>query len=277
MKLRPPHIRQCPMIVRYVHRNVSSIISAHMPLENDKVRILLAPILMRTCGIILTTVDQDLIDESSLLVRELLCRAPPTNNQLDDSLEQVAAKLLGVTGLPKVSLARSAITAHLARNSLIVEPSGSIQRVKDLRYTQSSCSCFFRDGHTVQHTIADLIDGRADPLRDEWLVLDVVTMHGELYSIDNRRLYCLKELQRLAGNSCSVLARIRYHCWWTAPRDSVLDTFWQHYTTECDGRNIVIRRCWNARVCASRYAVGKHVTALHRTRWRSHHRPKHLE
>ena len=50
--------------------------------------------------------------------------------------------------------------------------------------------------------------GFIDPMRDEWLVLDVVKKDGRMRSVDNRRLFCLKALQQ-NDPSHDVKVRIR--------------------------------------------------------------------
>ncbi len=116
-----------------------------------------------------------------------------------------------------------------------------LKRVNHVRYTQSSCSCVFRDGRSLEQSVADLVDGRVDALRDEWLTLDVVLLNGKLYSVNNRRLYCLKQFQILVRHSCTVLVRVRLHRWNSISQGHICKQFRKHFTTECDGESIFIR------------------------------------
>ncbi|CAE8589779.1 unnamed protein product, partial [Polarella glacialis] len=61
-----------------------------------------------------------------------------------------------------------------------------------LRYSQKKCGSRFSDGRPIMETLEQLNTQRVDTLRAPWLKLSCVQRHDGLYSIDNRRLWCLK-------------------------------------------------------------------------------------
>ena len=124
-------------------------------------------------------------------------------------------------------------------------PEEGFLKVRDLRYTQGSCSETFNGGPyrgcKLEECIAGLIAGKDDPTRAPWLTLDVVktTQDGKLWSIDNRRLKCLKEYQKYldqSGTDKTVLVKARIHRWTEMHR-----RFWKHNDTTCKGKDIHVR------------------------------------
>lgn len=101
--------------------------------------------------------------------------------------------------------------------------------VGDLRFTQSSCSFYFRCLHrkfgdcphgcplrSTQDMTEDIVRGM-DPSTQPWAVLTVVQLHGRLWSIDNRRLSAMKDAQkriRETGGERVVWAKIRVFDFW---------------------------------------------------------------
>ena len=115
--------------------------------------------------------------------------------------------------------------------------------VDQLRYTQAECSRRFRggpyEGLELRMCIRDLIDGRERPDSD-WLTLEVVRKNGRLYSLNNRRLYCLKRLQQhneLKGSKEPVRAWVQVVCTWTPYHSQFL----KHFDTPCEGESIKVR------------------------------------
>merc|ERR1712187_964713 len=85
--------------------------------------------------------------------------------------------------------------------------------VRALKYTQQNIGPNFQDGRPLNQLVADLQSGKVDPARH--LCLEVVKRweRGEevLYSLDNRRLYCLKQFQDLI--EMDVLVQVRLYEW----------------------------------------------------------------
>ena len=84
--------------------------------------------------------------------------------------------------------------------------------VSDLEYTQRGIKDEFGGGMDKGHSLHDLIDdldeGRVDPCRD--LRLDeVVPFQGRYYSLNNRRLYCLKQHQQNVDWNVQVKCHVR--------------------------------------------------------------------
>lgn len=110
--------------------------------------------------------------------------------------------------------------------------------VDELLYTQNGCSGKFSDGHTFDELIRQLLHGEVDPLYEKRLLLDVVQWGGKLWSVDNRRLYCLRKYQEIVGRSWVVHCRVRVKAWCL-----LLDRFWDHFDTTTGGKSIAVR-CW---------------------------------
>lgn len=124
-------------------------------------------------------------------------------------------------------------------------PEEGFLKVKDLLYTQRSCREIFKGGpyrgRKLEECTAGLIAGKLDPTRTQWLTLDVVkdTQDGKLWSIDNRRLKCLKEYQKYldqSGTDKTVMVKARIHQW-TETHCRFLD----HLDTWCHGKDIRVR------------------------------------
>ena len=113
--------------------------------------------------------------------------------------------------------------------------------VDSLRYTQATCSSRFRCGKPVDETIREFAMG-LDPTSVDWCMLSVIKRDGLLLSVDNRRLYALKEAQRVIRehDPTKVLyVRIKLYTWMP-----IFDRFLYHLDHECfasDGRRISIR------------------------------------
>ena len=114
--------------------------------------------------------------------------------------------------------------------------------IDNARYTQASWSRKFLDGTPLEVTIRDLIAGNfgCQPfLSHEWLSLCLVRFGSNpnvLLSIDNRRLYCLKEYQRITQQPLWILGYmldVRTH--------HNMKRFLGHLDTQCCGETINVR------------------------------------
>ena len=106
---------------------------------------------------------------------------------------------------------------------------------RSLRYTQETCRARFSCGRSLDETTNAIAAGQLNPLTADFLALDVVFLQGVPYSIDNRRLCCLKEAQRRnPWRQIHVRAYV-YNIW------EVLARFLAHFDTTNDGRWIRIR------------------------------------
>eukprot|EP00435_Cladocopium_sp_Y103_P065304 s492_g27.t1 len=71
-------------------------------------------------------------------------------------------------------------------------------RVKEIFYTHDTISRRFKDGRAVQATLDELLN---DPRKlQEIPQMRVMFYHGKFHSIDNRRLWCFKELAKRTNN-----------------------------------------------------------------------------
>ncbi|CAK8993465.1 unnamed protein product [Durusdinium trenchii] len=143
--------------------------------------------------------------------------------------------------LHRIRLAMVGQRATMAKDE---PPEEALVPVRVLRFTQEGCSATFRggpyQGQDLEVVIQDLIKGKCDPTRDDWLTLEVVKWDGTLYSNDNRRLHCLKEAQThhdKMGTGKEVQAKVKiYH--WTEQHSKYVE----HLDTKCDGKRIQVRR-----------------------------------
>lgn len=99
-----------------------------------------------------------------------------------------------------VSTPRRGASSEPERHRTVLREGPSSRRivpVDEIRFTHDTISETFKDGRFLEELIADLIHGEVHPLKDEFLCLEVVLYRGRLHSMNNRRLHCLKEFQRL--------------------------------------------------------------------------------
>lgn len=113
--------------------------------------------------------------------------------------------------------------------------------VSKLRYSQRTCGRCFRDGRKCSDLIHDLKSGTVDPLTADFMKLSVIEKrdrHGKLalFSIDNRRLLCLKKHQQRCKSI--VMARVRVLRY--SDYKEVL-RFWRNSDTDTDGLDIRVR------------------------------------
>ena len=89
----------------------------------------------------------------------------------------------------------------LAEGQLTFTPNIRIMPVDDLLYSQDSCSRCFHDGHQFEELISRLDSWELQPSEAEFMHLRVIEYcdrhDGRLlsHSLNNRRLYCLKQHQ----------------------------------------------------------------------------------
>ena len=81
-------------------------------------------------------------------------------------------------------------------------------RLSELKYTQKSINCVFRDGSTLESLLRDLHSRKVDPIKHANMVLEVVKVDGTYYSNDNRRLKVLREYQHDLGRELYVQCRV---------------------------------------------------------------------
>ena len=120
-----------------------------------------------------------------------------------------------------------------------------------LRFTQNSCSDTFSCGRPLAATIQEIVDQSINTLQDPNFVLDVVRLGDKDYSIDNRRLCCLKAAALISGRNIYVeanvynLSEITQHIQHGRAihpiTQQALERFAAHYDTECDGEDIIVR------------------------------------
>lgn len=108
-------------------------------------------------------------------------------------------------------------------NTLSQDP-GSID-ASEIRFTQDSIGSTFRDGNTVQSTIEGLREGTIQP--SDFPPIRVFEVEGELFTLDNRRLYVFQQ----AGLPIDTVA---------ATRDQIINDSFK-FTTRNSGTSIRVR------------------------------------
>ena len=79
--------------------------------------------------------------------------------------------------------------------------------VRDIKFTQTTISNTFTDTGAPISTLIDVI--RADGVPETMPTIRVVLVDGEYRSLDNRRLYCMKEgLKRGRGDSQHIEVKV---------------------------------------------------------------------
>ena len=134
------------------------------------------------------------------------------------------------------------------RRSVLREGPSSrrIVPVDEIRFIQDTIGETFKDGRFLKDLIAALIHGEVHPLKDEFLCLDVVLYRGRLRSMNNRRLYCLKEFQRLRlgtrGNNAKFKGTGRVEVHVNVIRfDPMVEAFIEAMTRKKGGASVRVR------------------------------------
>ena len=86
--------------------------------------------------------------------------------------------------------------------------------VDDLRYTRAWIETNFENGRSLGHLISDLLSGLVNPVQCPWLTLEAVLVpRWGLFSLCNRRLFCLKKYKEAIRESTGsiVLVRVRQY------------------------------------------------------------------
>lgn len=113
--------------------------------------------------------------------------------------------------------------------------------VDALRFTQWGCSDRFRCGTPVSEAV-DLFVKGSNPADLPWCMLRVIRRNGLLLSVDNRRLFAMKEAQRRIREldpARALYVRVQIYTWLP-----IFDKFLQHLDHTCatsHGQSIVLR------------------------------------
>mmetsp|Transcript_37601 Transcript_37601/g.99310 ORF Transcript_37601/g.99310 Transcript_37601/m.99310 type:complete len:683 (+) Transcript_37601:2-2050(+) len=116
-----------------------------------------------------------------------------------------------------------------------------------INFTQKRISPFFRNGNSIMDTVTKLNTGDLDPLAAEWMTCRVWSAEGVLHSVDNRRLWCLKQHQMAlraqpGQEALTVFMKINVRGAFASWEE--LRLFLRHYDTENGGRSVRVGRRW---------------------------------
>eukprot|EP00930_Biecheleria_cincta_P042846 TRINITY_DN29486_c0_g1_i1.p1 TRINITY_DN29486_c0_g1~~TRINITY_DN29486_c0_g1_i1.p1 ORF type:complete len:708 (-),score=150.52 TRINITY_DN29486_c0_g1_i1:56-1903(-) len=125
---------------------------------------------------------------------------------------------------------------------------------EDVRFSQDTIAPTFSDGKTFDRLIGELHSGKVHPSRDDFLVLDAFRgKRGCLFSLNNRRLHCLKEFEKQLGKPLKISLKVQRM---TPEQQAMLDTMVQDATmqrivrglsTKDKGCSVQIRQSKNAK------------------------------
>ena len=141
--------------------------------------------------------------------------------------------------------------------SWVLQPRENVVKVDDVRHTHDSISKKFACGKSFDELIGSLDRGRIDPLKDTFLKFEVVERLGQgLFSINNRRLFCLELHQEHVRRSRLVMVRVRISMLQASfgelHRNPICEQFIRAYDSFDAGRGIMVRgdRRYDWRLCA---------------------------
>jgi len=116
--------------------------------------------------------------------------------------------------------------------------------VDEVLFTHSDVSDHFKDGRPIWSCVDELERERINPLDVKFLELDVVRAGSSprLWSLRNRRLYCLKEYQqRLRKGGRQVQLHVKV-CLLPLEDFNVLSKFIERFSTQNGGLSVEVRR-----------------------------------
>lgn len=112
--------------------------------------------------------------------------------------------------------------------------------VEEVGFTHDSISTAFRQGSAagkdIECLVEDLRWGRVDPLQDQDLLIEAVCHKGRFLSLNNRRLWALKQ-HKLLHAASEVRVRVRVLPW----SDSTMTRFLQAFTSQGEGDSVACR------------------------------------
>jgi len=117
--------------------------------------------------------------------------------------------------------------------------------VDEVYFMQRNIGSRFRDGHSLEETIAQLSERQIHPLRNAFLTLRVWHVCGRFFSVDNRRLFCMKWHQkqlRLQSGCEAEVVSVRAVLFGQFKNWRDLQMLLRRFDTDSDGCNVRIRQ-----------------------------------
>lgn len=109
--------------------------------------------------------------------------------------------------------------------------------VSELLFTHDSIGSCFTDGRTFQALLQDLRTGIANPLTSDFLCLTTLSFDGQqLFSLANRRLWCLKWWQMEVPWPVQVRVKVKL------VEDPVIRKFLLAFTSNTLGAQVSLRQ-----------------------------------
>jgi len=110
----------------------------------------------------------------------------------------------------------------------------TVMWVDNIHFTHDSICPRFGDGRPFDDLIRRIVDEPESPLDQEELELEVILLHNRHHSLNNRRLHCLKEAQKLRMDPLKVHVQIFV-------MGAFFEKVWRSMTTENGGRTVRVR------------------------------------
>lgn len=104
--------------------------------------------------------------------------------------------------------------------------------MREVRFTQDSIANEFSDGRSLEALVEALQQGSILPLSVDFLVLDAVEVDRNVFCMNNRRLWCLYQYQKVVDTMVMVCLRV------TRTKDPMLRQFLRAFTTNDCGHSI---------------------------------------
>jgi len=107
--------------------------------------------------------------------------------------------------------------------------------VNEVNFTHDTIKDRFQDGRSLDRLISELLSGEVHPLKEQNLQLDVFNVGGKLFSLNNRRLKCLKEYQLHCKHEVIIAVQL------TRVEGKILK-FLEAFTSQNSGQDVVVKR-----------------------------------
>jgi len=105
--------------------------------------------------------------------------------------------------------------------------------VAKIHFSQNSIGSFFKCGKSISSTLEELQEGKVTT-EEKFFKIEVVMFDDKYYTINNRRLWCLKEYQKTLSSRLEVQVKM-------IAMDPAIAAFFRNFTTTNGGTEVEIR------------------------------------
>ena len=129
--------------------------------------------------------------------------------------------------------------------------------ISEIFFTHDSINTRFKDGRVLEETVDELM--RVPQKIEDIPKMRVMRYHGRYHSIDNRRLWCIKEVAKRQETSINVTVEVkgiagpsRTSTVNGQDRDFLMK-FFDAFSTRNDGQTVDYGRRWHCRACSENH------------------------